>query len=161
MKLFQKIGLIAIASIAIVGCGGGGTPDFSIYNDEDIVGTWEQRLTEPEGEEGCLIITVKFNSDGTAKSNLKRYDDNNCSINEDLQEDNFTYTLGEIRRDFDGNEARELNTINDDDTHQYSMYKFDNNKLRISKKEVGGRDGSTEAKRANKFDPKFLIFNKK
>ena len=42
----------------------------------------------------------------------------------------------------------------------YSMYKFDNNKLRFSKIS-DDKDGSSDENRTNTFDPKIFIFNKK
>ena len=150
MKKIITTSVIALGTLFIIGCGGGGTVD----SGDTLVGEWLSKCVGPDGDGRYGQYFVKFNSDNTMNLKINKYTDSACEEDEEEQADvNGTYSVGGRTMGASGESATELRMGLIEDF--YTMYLFkDNGDLAVAKEDET-HDGSSEANRSNYFDPNF------
>ena len=150
MKKIITTSVIALGTLFIIGCGGGGTVD----SGDTLVGEWLSKCVGPDGDGRYGQYFVKFNSDNNMNLKINKYTDSACEEDEEEQADvNGTYSVGGRTMGSSGESATELKMHFVEDS--YTMYRFkDNGDLAIAVAD-DIHDGSSEANRSNHFNPDF------
>jgi len=150
MKKIITTSVIALGTLFIIGCGGGGTVD----SGDTLVGEWLSKCVGPDEDGRYGQYFIKFNSDNTMNLKINKYTDSACEEDEEEQADvNGTYLEGVRTMGASGESATELKMHLVEDF--YTMYLFkDNGDLAVATEDET-HDGSSEANRSNHFNPDF------
>ena len=157
-KLSQVV-ILSIATIFVVGCGGGESNSSSDTFAQNIQGKWYPNKTN----KGCfpnskLKILMDVDED-TMIVHHKIYSKNGCKDADliKIMDRVFSYAIGAKTHGKDGKEAYEIDISETNNSNDYTMFRLIDNKLFTAKKD-GNRDGTTKNKRKNMFeDDRFFI----